>query len=165
MKLKEILIENEIEDILKKSVETFADELEDTEVQQEGVGLAIAGGALAIPEIISIIGKLTNKVGNLLKTNKISGDKLIEVADKLHHFLVHIIEGALKKLGVKNNVHQIANVLLHVIVAGLMFASGFATVKALKTAKFSVATLEGALTAVKNKELSKFLAKQLSNFK
>ena len=84
-------------------------------------------------------------------------------SEKLHHFLVGIIEKGLKVLGMKdsNAIHKTANIIFHVVIASLMIASGLGAYKAVKSANLSHATLEGALTAVKNGEVSKFIAKEL----
>ena len=112
-------------------------------------------------KIIASVAKATSKFfGGSGKT----ADKVAAVADKLHHFLLGLIEKALKVLGMKDTdvIHKTANIIFHVIVASLMIASGYAAVKAFKASNISAATLEGSLAAVKNGEVQRFIEKELA---
>ena len=53
---------------------------------------------------------------------------------------------------------SVASGIFHVIVATFLVASGVTAVKALQAKNLSLATLEGALTAVKSGELKSFIA-------
>jgi len=48
-------------------------------------------------------------------------------------------------------------VIFHLIVAGFLVYSGVGALKALTGGDLSLATLEGAMTAVKSREIQKFL--------
>ena len=160
MEAEDVDLENSLKSVfndIEKEMEVSKEKL------TESAGLAIAGTALAIPELMKIIGGVTKKVNKFFGGKGATGDKIISIADKLHHFLVGIIEKGLKVLGMKdsNAIHKTANIIFHVIIASLMITSGLGAYKAVKSANLSHATLEGALAAVKNGEVSKFIAKEL----
>lgn len=167
MRLNALILEAKEELALEKSLEqAFSDIASDipTDVN-ESAALTIAGTALALPELLKIIGKVVSKVSKYFKGTGATGEKLVTTADKAHHFLVGLLEKPLKLMGLKGKaLHKTADVLFHVIVASLMIAAGYHAIKAIKTANFSMATLEGALAAIKNREVQKFIAKELAQF-
>lgn len=176
--LKKFLVENkltansrieEADQDLEKGLELafreFAKELEDNKEElTEGGALMIAGIAVASPALLKIVGKVTKSVSKYFGGSGQSGEKMIATADKMHHFLVGLIEKALKKLGMKDEkaIHKTAEALFMVIVASLLVFSGIGLVKAAKASSFSVAGLEGAMVAVKNGEIVSYLSRLLA---
>jgi hypothetical protein len=86
--------------------------------------------------------------------------KLGHIADELHHLYMAPLESVVKKF-VKDEAKakKIASGIFHVIVATFLIASGATAVKALQAKNVSLATLEGALTAVKGGEIKQFISK------
>ena len=165
LKEEEVNVDADIEKGLKMAFAGIERDIEtNKEKLTESAGLAIAGTALAIPELMKIIASVAKATSRFFGGSGKTADKVTAVADKLHHFLVGLIEKALKVLGMKDTdvIHKTANIIFHVIVASLMVASGYAAVKAFKASNISAATLEGSLAAVKNGEVQRFIEKELA---
>jgi hypothetical protein len=135
----------------------------------EGI-ITIASIAIALPAVMGLISKFGKAAGAMV--NKILGKKpneddayqkwmtkLGHIADELHHLYMTPLLGIVKKF-VKDEAKakSIANGIFHVIVATFLIASGVTAVKALQAKNVSLATLEGALTAVKSGELKSFIS-------
>jgi len=165
LKEEEVNVDADIEKGLKMAFAGIERDIENNkEKLTESAGLAIAGTALAIPELMKIIASVAKATSKFFGGSGKTADKVAAVADKLHHFLLGLIEKALKVLGMKDTdvIHKTANIIFHVIVASLMIASGYAAVKAFKASNISAATLEGSLAAVKNGEVQRFIEKELA---
>jgi Flp pilus assembly pilin Flp len=132
--------------------------------------ITIASIAIALPAVMGLISKFGKAAGNIV--NKILGKKpneddayqkwmtkLGHIADELHHLYMTPLLGIVKKF-VKDEAKakSVANGIFHVIVATFLIASGVTAVKALQAKNVSLATLEGALTAVKSGELKSFIS-------
>jgi hypothetical protein len=89
--------------------------------------------------------------------------KLGNIADELHHLYMIPIEGTVKKF-IKDpkKAKNIANGIFHIIVAVFLIASGATAVKALQAKQVSLASLEGALSAIKGGELNAYIKKLFS---
>ena len=135
----------------------------------EGI-ITIASIAIALPAVMGLISKFGKAAGNIV--NKILGKKpneddayqkwmtkLGHIADELHHLYMTPLLGIVKKF-VKDEAKakNVASGIFHVIVATFLVASGVTAVKALQAKNVSLATLEGALTAVKSGELKSFIS-------
>ena len=135
----------------------------------EGI-ITIASIAIALPAVMGLISKFGKAAGNIV--NKILGKKpneddayqkwmtkLGHIADELHHLYMTPLLGIVKKF-VKDEAKakSVASGIFHVIVATFLVASGVTAVKALQAKNLSLATLEGALTAVKSGELKSFIS-------
>ena len=135
----------------------------------EGI-ITIASIAIALPAVMGLISKFGKAAGNIV--NKILGKKpneddayqkwmtkLGHIADELHHLYMTPLLGIVKKF-VKDEAKakSVASGIFHVIVATFLVASGVTAVKALQAKNVSLATLEGALTAVKSGELKSFIS-------
>jgi hypothetical protein len=135
----------------------------------EGI-ITIASIAIALPAVMGLISKFGKAAGAMV--NKILGKKpneddayqkwmtkLGHIADELHHLYMTPLLGIVKKF-VKDEAKakSVASGIFHVIVATFLVASGVTAVKALQAKNLSLATLEGALTAVKSGELKSFIA-------
>jgi len=131
--------------------------------------LTIASIAIALPAIIGLVarvgkagGALVNKMIGAKPTDKEAEDawfaKLGKIADDLHHLYLVPIEKIVGKF-VKDHdkAKKISNIIFHVIVASFLLASGATAVKAIQSKNISLATLEGALTAIKGGEVSTFV--------
>jgi hypothetical protein len=174
--IKEVISEqgetSDIDSTLKQTLNQLGKELvsnsdeivQDNNKINEAVGIVlVAGIALAIPEIVKLIGKVTKVAGKLLGGKGTTGEAIIAKAKKMHHMLVHPIEWALIKLGIpKDKAHTAAGVILTTVVAGLMVTSGVGAYKAATTGSTTLAGLEAALTAVKGGEVTTFLSKSLA---
>jgi len=153
--------EKEIESALKDlDKEINRADLEPKKVD-EALGLTLAGIALSMPAIISLIGKFVNLLQKIPFLKSLSGDKLIALGDKWHHKITGGFEYIIKKAGVKDSVKakKFANILHHTIIAILLVAGGVAGYQALSKGNIAGATMKGALNAVKSNELHAFLVK------
>jgi hypothetical protein len=159
-------VKDEMSDVLKSMETELAKASKST---NEGL-LTVASIAIALPAVMGLIAKFGKAAGNMV--NKILGKKpneddayqkwmtkLGHIADELHHLYMVPLLGIVKKF-VKDEAKakSIANGIFHVIVATFLVASGVTAVKALQAKNLSLATLEGALTAVKSGELKSFIA-------
>jgi len=131
--------------------------------------LLIASIAVALPAILGLISKIGKVAGAGI--NKLLGKvpseknaynewmtKLGHIADELHHLYLKPIQGIVGKF-VKDKVKadKISNGIFHLIVASFLIASGVGAVKALQAKNVSLATLEGAMAAVKAGEIKAFI--------
>ena len=159
-------VKDEMSDVLK-SMET---ELEKASKSTNEGLLTVASIAIALPAVMGLIAKFGKAAGTMV--NKILGNKpneddayqkwmtkLGHIADELHHLYMAPLIAIVKKF-VKDEAKakSIASGIFHVIVATFLVASGVTAVKALQAKNLSLATLEGALTAVKSGELKSFIA-------
>ena len=132
--------------------------------------ITIASIAIALPAIMGLIAKFGKAAGAMV--NKMLGKKptdqdayqqwmtkLGHIADELHHLYMAPIESIVKKF-VKDPVKakNVSSGIFHVIVATFLIASGATAVKALQSKNLSLATLEGALSAIKGGELKQFIS-------
>lgn len=172
---KEQAVVDDIKDEMAAVLKTMDTELaKASKSTNEGL-LTAASIAIAIPAIMGSIARLGKAAGTIY--NKVLGkkpdeagayqqwmDKLGHIADELHHLYIQPIESIVKKF-VKDEAKakKVANGIFHAIVAILLISSGATAVKALKAKNVSLATLEGALTAVKGGELKTFLANLIAD--
>lgn len=159
-------VKDEMSDVLK-SMET---ELEKASKSTNEGLLTVASIAIALPAVMGLIAKFGKAAGNMV--NKILGNKpneddayqkwmnkLGHIADELHHLYMAPLTAIVKKfIKDESKAKSIASGIFHVIVATFLVASGATAVKALQAKNLSLATLEGALTAVKSGELKSFIA-------
>lgn len=132
--------------------------------------LTIASVAIALPAILGLIARLGKAAGTM--ANKILGkkpsekgeyekwmNKLGHIADELHHLYLTPIEAIVKKF-IKDpeKAKKISQKIFYVIVATFLIASGVQAVQALQAKNLSLATLEGALSAIKGGEVAEFLS-------
>lgn len=159
-------LKDEMDSILKGMDQELSKE---EQAQLEEGLLTIASIAIALPAIIGLIARLGKAGGALV--NKMLGKKpeteseyqawmakLSKIAEDLHHLYLAPIESIVGKF-VKDHdkAKKIANVIFHVIVATFLFASGATALKAFKAEHLSLATLEGALAAIKGGEVTTFI--------
>jgi len=159
-------VKDEMSDVLK-SMET---ELEKASKSTNEGLLTVASIAIALPAVMGLISKFGKAAGNMV--NKVLGNKpndddayqkwmnkLGHIADELHHLYMAPLTAIVKKfVKDESKAKSIASGIFHVIVATFLVASGATAVKALQAKNLSLATLEGALTAVKSGELKSFIA-------
>ncbi len=166
-------LDDEMDSILKGLDQELEKSTEGEQATNEGI-LTIASIAIALPAIIGLIaragkavGAMINKVIGKKPTDKEAEDawfaKLGKIADDLHHLYLVPIEKVVGKF-VKDHdkAKKISNVIFHVIVGAFLIASGATAVKALQSKNISLATLEGALTAIKSGEVSQFIKSAMS---
>jgi hypothetical protein len=171
---KEKEVVDDIKDEINDVVRGLEDELEKaskkSQPTNEGL-LTVASIAIALPAIMGLISKLGKAAGGIV--NKMLGkkpdkesdyqqwmSKLGHIADELHHLYMAPIKGIVKKF-IKDpeKADKVASGIFHIIVATFLVASGVTAVKALQSKNVSLATLEGALSAVKGGELKAFISK------
>ena len=167
---KEQSIVDDVKDEMSGVLKSMETELEKASKSTNEGLLTVASIAIALPAVMGLIAKFGKAAGNMV--NKILGNKpneedayqkwmtkLGHIADELHHLYMVPLLGIVKKF-VKDEAKakSIANGIFHVIVATFLVASGVTAVKALQAKNLSLATLEGALTAVKSGELKSFIA-------
>jgi hypothetical protein len=173
---KEQAVVNDVKDEMSSILKTMDTELakaakgDGEQPTNEGL-LTVASIAIALPAIMGLIAKFGKAAGAMV--NKMLGkkpseedayqqwmSKLGHIADELHHLYMAPLESVVKKF-VKDEAKakKIASGIFHVIVATFLVASGATAVKALQAKNVSLATLEGALTAVKGGEIKQFISK------
>jgi hypothetical protein len=159
-------VKDEMSDVLK-SMET---ELEKASKSTNEGLLTVASIAIALPAVMGLISKFGKAAGNMV--NKVLGNKpndddayqkwmnkLGHIADELHHLYMAPLTAIVKKfVKDESKAKSIASGIFHVIVASFLVASGATAIKALQAKNLSLATLEGALTAIKSGELKSFIA-------
>lgn len=171
---KKVSVADEIIGNLKSDFDgllsTMDSELEKMEESVNEEILTAASIGLALPATMKLISKLGKLVGNVVvkaigkKPNDNGAyqkwmDELGNIADRLHHLYLSPIEKLVGKfVKDKSKSHKIANAILHLIVAGFLFASGVSAVKFFKAKHLSHATLEGALTAIKGGEIKEYIS-------
>lgn len=167
---KEQAVVNDVKDEMSAILKTMDTELEKaSESTNEGF-VTVASIAIALPAIMGLVSKFGKAAGNMV--NKILGKKptdedayqqwmtkLGHIADELHHLYMAPIEAIVKKF-IKDpaKAKKVSSGIFHVIVATFLIASGATAVKALQSKNLSLATLEGALSAVKGGELKQFIS-------
>jgi len=131
--------------------------------------LTVASVAIALPAILGLIARLGKAAGTM--ANKILGkkpsekgeyekwmNKLGNIADELHHLYLIPIESIVKKfIKDPDKAKKISQKIFYVIVATFLIASGVTAVQALQAKNLSLASLEGALSAIKSGEIIEFL--------
>ncbi len=171
---KEQAVVDDVKDEMSSILKTMDAEFEKaTKSTNEGL-LTVASIAIALPAIMGLIAKFGKVAGNMV--NKVLGrkptdqdaynqwmNKLGHIADELHHLYMAPIEGTVKKF-VKDpgKAKKISNAIFHLIVATFLIASGVTAVKALQSKNLTLATLEGALSAIKGGEIKSFITNLMS---
>jgi len=165
---KEQSVVDDVKDEMSSILKTMDAELDKASKSTNEGLLTIASIAIALPAIMGLVAKFGKAAGTMV--NKVLGKKptdqdayqqwmtkLGHIADELHHLYMAPIEAIVKKF-VKDpaKAKKISSGIFHVIVATFLIASGATAVKALQTKNISLATLEGALSAVKGGELKDF---------
>jgi hypothetical protein len=163
-------VKDEMSAILKGMETELNKAAEKEQPTNEGL-LTIASIAIALPAIMGLVAKLGKAAGNIV--NKMLGKKpddeaaynqwmakLGHIADELHHLYLAPIEAIVKKF-IKDEAKakKVASGIFHVIVATFLVASGATAIKAIQSKNISLATLEGALSAVKGAEIKAFIQK------
>ena len=167
---KEQSVVDDVKDEMSAILKTMDTELaKASESTNEGL-LTVASIAIALPAIMGLVAKFGKAAGAMV--NKLLGkkptdqdayqqwmSKLGHIADELHHLYMAPIEAIVKKF-IKDPVKakKVSSGIFHVIVATFLIASGATAVKALQSKNLSLATLEGALSAVKGGELKQFIS-------
>jgi predicted amino acid-binding ACT domain protein len=167
---KEQSVVDDVKDEMSSILKTMDAELaKASQSTNEGL-LTIASIAIALPAIMGLVAKFGKAAGAMV--NKVLGkkptdedaynqwmNKLSHIADELHHLYMAPLEAIVKKF-VKDpaKAKQVASALFHVIVASFLLASGVTAVKAFQAKNVSLATLEGALSAIKGGEIKTFIS-------
>jgi len=166
---KEQTVVDDVKDEMSAILNGLDDELEKASKSTNEGLITVASIAIALPAIMGLISKFGKAAGNIV--NKMLGkkptdeddyqqwmNKLSNIADELHHLYMAPIEGTVKKF-VKDpdKAKKISNGIFHLIVATFLIASGVTAVKALQSKNLTLATLEGALSAIKGGEIKSFI--------
>jgi hypothetical protein len=167
---KEQAVVDDVKDEMSTILKTMDAELaKASQSTNEGL-LTVASIAIALPAIMGLVAKFGKAAGAMV--NKMLGkkptdedaynqwmNKLSHIADELHHLYMAPLEAIVKKF-VKDpaKAKQVASAIFHVIVATFLIASGVTAVKALQAKNVSLATLEGALSAIKGGEVKTFIS-------
>jgi len=152
----------------KKLKEQISEEKE----RLDEVGFLFAAGlTLALPAIVKLFAGLAKVFGNAIKgwTGKDLGieaiaEKIMEYAEKAHHLFQKPVGFFVRKvLRIKDEekAHQATELLFTLLVAFFMVYSGVGAAAAAQKGKAGLATIEGALTAVKGGEVTGFLKTSL----
>ena len=167
---KEQAVVDDVKDEMSSILKTMDAELvKASQSTNEGL-LTVASIAIALPAIMGLVAKFGKAAGAMV--NKMLGkkptdedaynqwmNKLSHIADELHHLYMAPLESIVKKF-VKDpaKAKQVASAIFHVIVASFLLASGVTAVKAFQAKNVSLATLEGALSAIKGGEVKTFIS-------
>jgi hypothetical protein len=167
---KEQAVVDDVKDEMSTILKTMDAELaKASQSTNEGL-LTVASIAIALPAIMGLVAKFGKAAGAMV--NKMLGkkptdedsynqwmSKLGHIADELHHLYMAPLESIVKKF-VKDpaKAKQVASAIFHVIVATFLIASGATAIKALQAKNVSLATLEGALSAIKGGEVKTFIS-------
>jgi hypothetical protein len=167
---KEQAVVDDIKDEMSSILKTMDTELEKASKSTNEGLLTVASIAIALPAIMGLVAKFGKAAGNMV--NKMLGkkptdqdaynqwmNKLGHIADELHHLYMVPLEAIVKKF-VKDpaKAKKISSGIFHIIVATFLIASGATAIKALQSKNLSLATLEGALSAVKGGEIKQFIS-------
>ena len=167
---KEQSVVDDVKDEMSSILKTMDAELEKASKSTNEGLLTVASIAIALPAIMGLVAKFGKAAGAMV--NKVLGKKptdqdaynqwmtkLGHIADELHHLYMAPLEAVVKKF-VKDpaKAKKISSGIFHVIVATFLIASGATAVKALQAKNLSLATLEGALSAVKGGEIKQFIS-------
>jgi hypothetical protein len=167
---KEQSVVDDVKDEMSSILKTMDAELDKAATSTNEGLLTVASIAIALPAIMGLVAKFGKAAGNVV--NKILGKKptdqddyqqwmakLGHIADELHHLYMAPIEAIVKKF-IKDPVKakKVSSGIFHVIVATFLIASGATAIKALQAKNLSLATLEGALSAIKGGELKQFIS-------
>jgi hypothetical protein len=167
---KEQAVVDDVKDEMSSILKTMDAELEKASKSTNEGLLTVASIAIALPAIMGLVAKFGKAAGAMV--NKVLGKKptdqdaynqwmtkLGHIADELHHLYMAPLEAVVKKF-VKDpaKAKKISSGIFHVIVATFLIASGATAVKALQAKNLSLATLEGALSAVKGGEIKQFIS-------
>lgn len=149
-------------DELEATLKTNRDKL--APQQNEAVGFAIAGSFISFPALLKLVGKLVLKLQKVFGNKDIEENTIIKVADSIHHIYIAALEKVLMyvfRVKDKKVAHRLAVILFHVIVAGMLFASGSATFASLKKSDWGITFFEGMLSSIKTGELGTFIVAEL----
>jgi hypothetical protein len=167
---KEQAVVDDIKDEMSSILKTMDTELEKASKSTNEGLLTVASIAIALPAIMGLVAKFGKAAGDMV--NKMLGkkptdqdaynqwmNKLGHIADELHHLYMVPLEAIVKKF-VKDpaKAKKISSGIFHIIVATFLIASGATAIKALQSKNLSLATLEGALSAVKGGEIKQFIS-------
>lgn len=135
-------------------------------IEEEGLLLA-SSVALAAPAILKLVSKVGKFIGKKFGAKMKEENFLDHLAHDIHEGYLGFIEKAISFIPSLKNINQqqkrkMAEGILACIVAYLMVQSGVGAFKAVKTGSTFMATLESALTAIKEGELAVFLTRQIS---
>ena len=161
-------VKDEMDAILKGMESELKNASTKSKPTNEGF-LTIASITIALPAILGLIARLGKAAGTM--ANKILGkkpsekgeyekwmNKLGHISDELHHLYLIPIESIVKKfIKDPDRAKKISQRLFYVIVATFLVASGVTAVQALQAKNLSLASLEGALSAIKSGEIIEFL--------
>ena len=165
MKLKDLLLEAEVEASIEDALDQVTSDLAKADVDEnntnEAIGLTLAGVALSGGEIVKLVGKFINLLSKIPGLKKLSGDKLITFGDKYHHKIVGVIEKVVMKAGVKDKekAHKFAEGIHMLVVAGLLIAGLGPMAAKFSKGKYAGATFKAALNAIKTGELAPYIGK------
>jgi len=182
MKLVQIILEDDnkinqlaaaLGDDFKVLAQGLDNELDKADDPKEGL-LTTASLVVALPAILGLIARVGRNLSKGVREyfgqkpdEPAAAEKYFQdmgkLADQLHHLYIRPIEMVVHKF-VKDpkKVHNISNAVFHIIVAIFLIASGVTAIKALQAKNISLASLEGALTAVKSGEVKEYLTRIFS---
>ena len=144
--LKEAVEEDQIaaaalEDVfdqLEKDIKANKDKLIPQQ-QNEAVGVALMGGALAAPVMIKLVGKAVRSLQNLLAKRKdeepVDTNAIIDMGKKLHDLYIKGLEKSLFFIKDDKKRKRLAVIIFHAVIAGMLVVSGKGFSKALQSTR------------------------------
>ena len=163
MKLKDLLLEAEVETSIEDVLDQVTSDLAKVDIDEnntnEAVGLTLAGVALYVGEIVKLVGKFINLLSKIPGLKKLSGDKLVALGEKYHSKITSVILKVVMKAGVKDKEKALkfANNIHMLVVAGLLVAGLGPMALKFSKGKYAGATFKAALNAIKAGEIGPYL--------
>jgi len=161
--------DQELEAALKQTFSQVAKELQSNQTQivdkngevDEAALTLGAGLILSGPTILKVIGKITKTASKFFGGKGATGDKIVKIADKMHHLLTGLIEKVVKVMLPKDvdpkTVHKVSEGIFYLVVGGLLGAGSIEMAGKISTGNISGAAIKGALNAVKSGEIVGYL--------
>jgi len=152
------------EEVLDDMFDDFEKDIKQADLdapETEGIVLTAAGFALSFGEIQKLLGKFMNLISKIPGLKRLSGDKLIQWGKNNHKRIIKAFEWPLEKAGMKDAVarKKVAEILHALTVAVLLYKGVGGMADKFAKGSTGMATLKGALNAVKTKEIGSFLQK------
>tara|TARA_R100001591_G_C4351234_1_gene183141 strand:+ start:3496 stop:4020 length:525 start_codon:yes stop_codon:yes gene_type:complete len=157
MKLSQILLEDETDELGAELQDAFEDELEDGELNEALPVIGVLSWALASNTVLDILGKYVGKALRKLNLNK-AADKATAISKWAHENEKKMISTIDKSITpfVKDAKKRdiIAQGFFIAVLSGLGFKAGVGAINALRKAKLSKAGLAATKAALKGRDIS-----------
>ena len=164
MKLSQILLEDETDELGAELQNAFEKELEDGELNEALPVIGILSWALASNTVIDILGKYVGKALKKFKFNK-AADKATAISKWAHgneNKIINAIDSSIKPfVKDKSKRDVISQGLFIAVLSGLGVKAGIGAINALRKARLSQAGIAATKAALKGRDI-KHLARAVA---